>query len=197
MGQTYTTYNMRHAPLSAAIAAIILASSALSTPLPQQELPNGVDVDGDQDQVTINPSPETNSTVTHLPITATIFTGSPGPKRCRGSVMASLNIPPRPEGAPRTGEQCYNLRAPAGCANFVANKGDGCEARLFSEPNCAAYANTAVFVPEARTVGGIWRSISIECGVPVPDPDSLGAPPLADLLAGAKGSALESAMVVG
>ena len=79
----------------------------------------------------------------------------------------------------------------------MANKGDGCEARLFSERNCSEYTNTAVFVPDARTIGGFWMSISIECGITPPDPASLGAPPLADLLKGAKGLPLANALVVG
>ena len=140
----------------------------------------------DTGQVTISPSPDTNTTNTGLPITATVFKGVPGPNSCRGRVMTTLNIPPPPAGAGRTGARCYNLPEPAGCGNFVANKDDGCEARLFGEPNCSVFVNTAVFVPEDRDVGGIWRSFSVECGIPTPDPDSLGAPPLQGLLANAK-----------
>ncbi|KAK1767924.1 hypothetical protein QBC33DRAFT_62083 [Phialemonium atrogriseum] len=180
---------MRHEQLATAIAAIYLASTAVATPVPAPQVPPDAEIEGDQDQVTINPSPETNSTATHLPITATIFSGVPGPNHCRGRITAALTLPPPVSGGGRTGARCYDLpgRAGAGCAYFVANKGDGCEARLFAEPGCAAYVNTAVFVPEERIVGGLWRSLSVECGIPTPDPASLGAPPLADLLEGAKG----------
>ncbi|KAK0615720.1 hypothetical protein B0T17DRAFT_538971 [Bombardia bombarda] len=78
------------------------------------------------------------------------------------------------------------MPAPAGCGNFVANKQDGCEARLFAEPNCRLYMNTAVFIPEDRAVGGLWRSMSLRCGVPAPDPAALGSPPLGELMKNAK-----------
>jgi hypothetical protein len=64
----------------------------------------------------------------------------------------------------------------------VASKEAGCEARLFSEPGCRMYLNTAVFIPEERAVGGQWRSVGVRCGVPAPDPESLGPPPLAGLM---------------
>ncbi|KAK0709239.1 hypothetical protein B0T26DRAFT_678688 [Lasiosphaeria miniovina] len=137
-------------------------------------------------QVTINDDPTSNTTDAQLPISATIFSGVPGPRECRGSVMATLDVAPPPAGGGRTAAACYNLPSPAGCGNFVANKADGCEARLFAEPNCAMYTNTAVFIPESRAVGGLWRSISVQCGIPPPDPDSLGKPPLADLMTNVK-----------
>ena len=162
--------------LSFAFGAVYLASQAESTPLPQGQIQE------DTGQVSINESPSNNDTETNLPIVATIFGGVPGPKKCRGSPMAAINLPP-PQGLGLTTQaHCYNLPGVAGCGNFVANKADGCEARLFAEPACRSYVNTVVFIPEDRAVGGSWRSISVQCGVPAPDPDSLGAPPLADMI---------------
>jgi hypothetical protein len=64
----------------------------------------------------------------------------------------------------------------------MANKDDGCEARLFAEPACFSYVNTVVFMPENRAVGGMWRSFSVECGIPAPDTASLGAPLLQGMM---------------
>jgi hypothetical protein len=166
------------------IATVLALSTLTANALPQ--LQGGASVQQDTGQVSINERPDTNTTVTSLPITVTIFSGSPGPKTCRSSALASLTLP-RPEGLSlRTGAQCYNLPSPAGCGIFVANKDDGCEARLFAEPFCVSYVNTAVFVPENRAVGGLWRSFSVECGIPAPDPDALGAPPLQGMMTGMK-----------
>ncbi|KAK0707642.1 hypothetical protein B0H67DRAFT_602930 [Lasiosphaeris hirsuta] len=151
----------------------------------------GAEVTEDNGQVTINDDPTANDTVTALPIRATVFTGTPGPRHCRGGVMVQLDLPPPPPATANPQERmteakCYNMPETAGCANFVANKGDGCEARLFAEPGCRLYMNTAVFVPEERAVGGLWRSMAVQCGIPEPDPDTLGSPPLAGLLRSAK-----------
>jgi hypothetical protein len=149
-----------------------------------EDLPAGVDIQEDTPgQVTINGDPTGNSIPgSEIPITATIFSGVPGPSACRGSVIFQLTLPPPAPGAGPTQEQCYNLERAAGCGNFVASKEAGCEARLFSEPGCKMYLNTVVFIPEERAVGGMWRSVALRCGVPAPDPDSLGPPPLAGLM---------------
>lgn len=78
------------------------------------------------------------------------------------------------------------MPSPAGCGNFVANKEDGCEARLYAEPGCVGYLNTAVFIAEDRAVGGVWRSMVVQCGIPAPDPATLGEPPLQNLINGGK-----------
>ncbi|KAK3381952.1 hypothetical protein B0H63DRAFT_216693 [Podospora didyma] len=166
------------------VLLFLLGAPALVNGL--DDVPAGGQVQEDNGQVNINDDPTSNTTTTHLPITATIFSGVPGPKDCRGSVMVKLDVPPPVENGVRTLAQCYNMPVPAGCGNFVANKDDGCEARLFAESNCAMYTNTAVFVPEPRAVGGHWRSMSIQCGIPAPDPATLGSPPLANLLQNAK-----------
>lgn len=158
------------------IISLVLSSNALP------QLAGGATIQQDTGQVSINERPDTKSGVSNLPITVTIFSGSPGPKRCRGSPLTTLVLP-RPEGLGlRTGSQCYNLPSVAGCGDFVANKDDGCEARLFAEPACVSYVNTAVFMPENRAVGGLWRSMSVECGIPAPDPATLGAPPLQGMM---------------
>lgn len=157
-----------------------------SNALPQ--LPGGASVQEETGQVSINQRPDAaNTAATNVPITITIFSGSPGPKTCRGSPVTTLTLPRRPReglGLRRTGSQCYNLpsAAGAGCGTFSANKDDGCEARLFAEPSCASYVNTAVLVPESRAVGGMWRSFSVECGIPAPDPAALGPPPLQGMM---------------
>lgn len=178
-----------------------------AAPTPDPQLPSGAQVQEDTGQVTINGDPsgiENSPSVPNLPITATIFSGVPGPKSCRGHVVFDLLIPPPPSmigndtsiTTTTTDDndennsdddnsaipKCYNLPSVAGCGNFVANKADGCEVRLFAEPYCRLYMNTAVFVPEQRSVGGNWRSVEVRCGVTPPDPKSLGRPPLQELM---------------
>lgn len=116
------------------------------------------------------------------PIQATFFSGVDGPSHCRGHVLAVIKLAkPQASGVP-TPQQCYNFPnlAWSGCGTFLANKVDGCIANFFSEPNCVNYVNTAAFMPENRAVGGHWRSAQVQCGVPEPDPESLGKPPMVD-----------------
>ncbi|KAK3316621.1 hypothetical protein B0H66DRAFT_299806 [Apodospora peruviana] len=164
---------------------IHLLTPLLATAVPQ--FPPGAEIQEDTGQVSINGDPtgggDTGTTTPNLPIKATIFSSSPGPKSCRGHVMLVLDIPPPPQDrVTTTAAQCYNMPAPASCGNFVANKEDGCEVRLFAEENCRLFMNTAVFIPEERAVGGLWRSLSVRCGIPPPDPATLGAPPLQDIM---------------
>ncbi len=163
---------------------LLLLLSSLPRSLSVEDLPAGVDITEDTPgQVTINGDPTGNSTLgPSLPISATVFSGVPGPSSCRGSVIFRLDPPQPVAGAGPTNEDCYNLPQVAGCGNFLASKEAGCEARLFAESNCRMYVNTAVFIPEERAVGGAWRSVGVRCGVPAPDPDSLGPPPLAGLM---------------
>lgn len=117
-----------------------------------------------------------------VPIMATFYSSVEGPKSCRGHVLASLRMPkPAQPGIP-TPSQCYNFPnlAASGCATFLGNKVDGCVADVFGEPNCKTYMNTAAFMVENRPVGGNWRSVRVQCGLPEPDPESLGKPPMAD-----------------
>ncbi|KAJ4385356.1 hypothetical protein N0V85_008096, partial [Neurospora sp. IMI 360204] len=154
----------------------LLTWSSLSSPataLPQ-ELPAGADLKEDNGQVTINPDSTANQTAVHP--RATIFSGVPGPTHCRGHAVLLLDLPPpalNPDNntpiTTTTTPQCYNIpnddststagTAAAGCGTFLANKSDGCEARMFAEPNCVGYLNTVVFIPEDRAVGGQWRSM--------------------------------------
>lgn len=109
-----------------------------------------------------------------IPISAMIFKSSPGPKVCRGSVMLDINIPKPPPTAPA----CYNTPEVASCAVFAANMEDGCQARIFAEPNCFSFVNLAVFTPEKRPVGGSFRSVEITCGVVSVQPAPLNLPGL-------------------
>ncbi|KAF3762822.1 hypothetical protein M406DRAFT_223218, partial [Cryphonectria parasitica EP155] len=115
-----------------------------------------------------------------IPIKATFYSGSEGPKACRGGVIAVINMQkPSLPGAPTT-PQCYNFPSlqSSGCATFLANKADGCEASVYAETNCRSYMNTMAFMPENRPVGGNWRSVKVQCGLPEPDMSTLGKPPM-------------------
>lgn len=117
-----------------------------------------------------------------VPIQATFFSGSEGPKACRGHPIALIDLP-KPVGlSTPTAKQCYNFprQQTSGCAVFMANKIDGCQASVFAETNCRTYMNTMAFMPEERPVGGNWRSVSVQCGMPEPDPATLGKPPMMD-----------------
>lgn len=172
----------------------LLSSSSIPTATAIPQLPAGANLKEDNGQVIINRDPTDN----HLPIRATIFSGVPGPTHCHGHVVLLLDLPPpspSPDGNSllTTSPQCYNIpsagnpsSSTAGCGNFLANKSDGCEARVFAEPNCAGYLNTVVFTAENRAVGGQWRSLEVRCGVPAPDPESLGKPPLAGFMGQAR-----------
>jgi hypothetical protein len=177
---------LRIASTSTVIVLFMTQFLATANPLPQLPPSAGASIQEDTGQVSISERPDANTTATNFAIEATIFTGVPGPKSCRGGIMTTLSVP-RPDGLGlRTGARCYNLPAVAGCGNFVANKDDGCEARLFAEPACVGFVNLAVFMPETRPVGGAWRSLSVECGIPAPDPASLGAPPLQGMISNVK-----------
>lgn len=160
----------------------------LCSPSAQQaQLPPGTTLDEDSGHRAINDPGDDDAAPADpdLPIRATIYSGVPGPKHCRGAPVAVLDLP-RPVDL-HTAELCYDVdggarSTSAGCGVFVANKVDGCEARLFAEPGCRTYVNTAVFQAEMRPVGGSWRSMAVRCGVVPPDPDSLGVPPLSGMI---------------
>lgn len=121
-----------------------------------------------------------------IPIKAVFYSGSEGPKTCRGHVLAVIDLP-KPAGLGVTGEaRCYNFPGEqySGCANFMANKVDGCAAKVFGDTNCRTYLNTAAFMVEDRAVGGHWRSVEVQCGIPEPDPATLGKPPMMDKISG-------------
>ncbi|KAI0427906.1 hypothetical protein F5Y09DRAFT_314652 [Xylaria sp. FL1042] len=139
------------------------------------------DAASDTEQVAINrtdTNPSNPPSEQPVPISAVLFDGSPGPKDCRGSVVLHIGL--TKPGAQHATPTCYNVPVPgvAQCGNFVANKDDGCEARVFSEPDCTTFANLAVFVPEARAFGGYVRSIEITCGIVGVTPPPLALPGL-------------------
>ncbi|KAI1123557.1 hypothetical protein F5Y10DRAFT_251609 [Nemania abortiva] len=111
-----------------------------------------------------------------VPISALLFAGAPGPKACRGTVVLSINLakPGMQHATPR----CYNVPGVAQCGNFVANKDDGCQARIFAEPDCRTFSNLAVFIPETRAFGGYVRSVEVRCGVVSTAPPPLNLPGL-------------------
>ncbi|KAI1149638.1 hypothetical protein F4825DRAFT_429724 [Nemania diffusa] len=122
-------------------------------------------------------NPSTPPSEQPVPISALLFAGPPGPKACRGPAVLSISL--TKPGAQHATPTCHNV--PGGvaqCGNFVANKDDGCEARVFAEPDCRMFANLAVFVPEARPFGGYVRSIEIRCGVVGTAPPPLQLPGL-------------------
>ncbi|KAI0026118.1 hypothetical protein F4780DRAFT_7905 [Xylariomycetidae sp. FL0641] len=111
-----------------------------------------------------------------VPIQALLFAGPPGPKDCRGHAL--LSVPLTKPGTQHTTPQCYNVPGVAQCGNFLGNKVDGCEARLFTEPNCRTFSNVAVFVPEKKAAGGFFRSLEITCGIIGVAPAPLNLPGL-------------------
>jgi hypothetical protein len=103
-----------------------------------------------------------------LPITALLYSSSPGPKECRGTPIMRLDIPKGPGLETPKGPTCYNIPGAnrvAQCGTFMANLDDGCQARLFSDPNCTNFANIGVFIEELRPMGGVFRSMEVTCGV--------------------------------
>ncbi|KAI0178673.1 hypothetical protein GGR52DRAFT_569582 [Hypoxylon sp. FL1284] len=128
-----------------------------------------------------SPSPSRNtqagqpqSTEPVVPISVLLFSGSPGPKDCRGNVIMNIKLP-KP-GSQHSTPKCYNVPGVSQCGNFVGNMDDGCQARLFNEPNCLTFANLAVFAPEPKAVGGMLRSIEITCGIKGEMPPPLNLP---------------------
>lgn len=106
-----------------------------------------------------------------IPILALSYSGSGGPKHCRGSLLQNMGFA-RPAAQWKTGS-CINLPSDARCGVFYSEKGDNCEAQLFNEMDCynttMTYVNTVVFMPEERAVGALWRSMFVRCGVEVPE----------------------------
>ncbi|KAK6956834.1 hypothetical protein Daesc_002115 [Daldinia eschscholtzii] len=133
-------------------------------------------------QVDVNPPNGTTTgsqaqpTEPVVPISVLLFSGPPGPKDCRGTATINIQLP-KP-GSQHSTPKCYNVPGVAQCGTFIANMDDGCQARLFNEPNCLTFANLAVFTPEQRAVGGLLRSIEITCGIKGVTPAPLNLPGL-------------------
>ncbi|KAF2998613.1 hypothetical protein E8E13_007012 [Curvularia kusanoi] len=113
----------------------------------------------------------TPAPVAQIPILALSYSGSGGPKHCRGGLLQKMAFA-RPATQWKEGS-CINLPSDARCGVFFSEKGDNCEAHLFNEPDCynttTTYVNTVVFMPEERPVGALWRSMFVRCGVDVPE----------------------------
>jgi len=107
-----------------------------------------------------------------IPILALSYAGDGGPKHCRGKLLQRFSLPP-PASDWKNGT-CVNLPATARCGVFYSQKGDNCEAQLFTMADChnttQTYINTVVFMPEERPVGAMWNSMYIRCGVDAPEP---------------------------
>lgn len=146
----------------------------------------------DTGQVSIS-SPAAAEDEPPIPIRATFFSSVEGPRSCRGHPVAIIDLPkPAVPNVPSP-QQCFNFagKAQSGCALFMANKADGCVASVYAEADCVTYTNTMAFMPEARPVGGNWRSVMVQCGVPEPDPETLGKPPMMDQMASIKDNGKE------
>jgi hypothetical protein len=106
-----------------------------------------------------------------MPILAMSFSGSGGPKHCRGQMIHKMKFAP-PAANWKEGA-CINLPSQARCGVFFAGKDDHCEAQLFNADNCRnnsmTYVNTVVFMPEERPVGALWNSMWVKCGVETPE----------------------------
>lgn len=127
------------------------------------------------------PAPRPPPSAPQIPIVALSYSGSGGPKHCRGKVLQQMRFPP-PLEQWKNGT-CINVPSEARCGLFLSSKGDNCEAQLFNVPDCynstKTYVNTVVFMPEERPVGALWSSMYVKCGVEVPeakmlDPSMLG-----------------------
>lgn len=120
----------------------------------------------------------------HLPIVALSYSGSGGPKHCRGRVVQQMRFD-APVAQWKNGT-CVNLPSQARCGVFVSSKGDNCEAHLFNMADCynstKTYVNTVVFMPEERPVGALWSSMWVRCGVEVPEAKMLDPSVLGDAL---------------
>ncbi|CAN8099699.1 unnamed protein product [Discula destructiva] len=154
-------------------------AAAVQTPTPKPS--DKPVIQEDTGQVTISEAtPEEEEPF--VPIRATFYSSVEGPKACRGHPIAIVDLPkPQALDGP-TERQCYNFakKQTSDCALFMANKVDGCIANVYAEPNCLTYTNTLAFMAEERPVGGHWRSFMLQCGLPEPDPATLGQPPMMD-----------------
>jgi hypothetical protein len=141
------------------------------TPRPTQSQDDGFIGDKSTSTPIPIPTPRPPQPAKQMPILVFSYTRSGGPKHCRGELVQKLRIPP-PASAWKNGT-CVDLHAEAQCGVFVAGKDDNCEAQLFNMPGCLnttmTYVNTVVFMPEERTVGALWTSMFIRCGVDAPD----------------------------
>ncbi|KAF2624504.1 hypothetical protein BU25DRAFT_476192 [Macroventuria anomochaeta] len=138
------------------------------------------------DSTSLPAAKPTPQPVAQIPILALSYSGSGGPKHCRGSLLQKMSFA-RPAAQWKNGS-CINLPSDARCGVFYSEKGDNCEAQLFNEADCynttATYVNTVVFMPEERPVGTLWRSMFVKCGVHVPEATMLDPA----ILGGALGS---------
>ncbi|KAF2825437.1 hypothetical protein CC86DRAFT_295092 [Ophiobolus disseminans] len=130
------------------------------------------------------PAPRPPPSSPQFPIVALSYSGSGGPKHCRGNVIQQMRFPP-PLSDWKNGT-CVNLPSEARCGLFISSKGDNCEAQLFNMADCynttKTFVNTVVFMPEERPVGALWRSMSVKCGVEVPEAKMLDPSVLGDKL---------------
>ena len=152
----------------------------------EQETPAPASSTADEGYIELNPTSlpaakPTPQPVAQIPILALSYSGSGGPKHCRGSLLQKMTFA-RPAVQWKNGS-CINLPGDARCGVFYSEKGDNCEAQLFNEADChnttMTYVNTVVFMPEERPVGALWRSMFVRCGIDVPeatmlDPGILG-----------------------
>lgn len=151
----------------------ILVSSPCVVYSNQQTAPQG-NIQEDDGQVSIQ-RPDTDPMRAAVPLVAMSFTGDPGPKACRGSLMSALNLP-RPV-SPAVNNSCYDLSTLARCGVFIGVETDICEARLYAARGCGeklkgSYMNTVAFMPEYRAVGGNYRSMLIRCGMDIDVPQA-------------------------
>jgi hypothetical protein len=130
------------------------------------------------------PKPASPPSPPRIPIVAYSYSGSGGPKHCRGNLVQQMRFPP-PLSAWKNGT-CVNLPSEARCGLFISSKGDNCEAQLFNMPDCLnttmTFVNTVVFMPEERPVGALWSSMWVKCGVEVPEAKMLDPGILGDKL---------------
>jgi hypothetical protein len=161
-----------------ATASIAYSLSATTTPMTMtqegligfDQAPTPSPSSSTPSQAPAQPSPAPPK-APQMPILAMSFSGSGGPKHCRGQVIHKMKFAP-PAANWKEGA-CINLPSQARCGVFFAGKDDHCEAQLFNADNCRnnsmTYVNTVVFMPEERPVGALWNSMWVKCGVETPE----------------------------
>ncbi|KAI4602298.1 hypothetical protein KJ359_009538 [Pestalotiopsis sp. 9143b] len=96
--------------------------------------------------------------------------------------VVNATLPPPPPAPPKATPQAMPAKPilPITVLLYSSSPGpkecrveDGCQARVFAEPGCKSFTNIAVFMEELRPVGGVIRSIEVQCGIKSAQPAPL------------------------
>lgn len=160
-----TIASAHHLPTATQIDEGMIGEQEMSTPTSSTIVGGYIEPDSST-LPTARPTPQT---IARIPILALSYSGSGGPKHCRGSLLQNMEFA-RPAAQWKNGS-CITLPGEARCGVFYSEKGDNCEAQLFNDVDCynttMTYVNTVVFMSEERAVGALWRSMFVRCGIDV------------------------------